>query len=170
MFRFFICFSFLFLLFPFFSQTFEINGKVIVKQKKPIPFAHVMNLSDSLSVVCDVKGDFKMTIGNLATVLKASSVGFESEVLNFSINNYKSPVTIILKENNDILKEMVISGTLQLIDRMESPIPIAVYSAQFLNAVPSPSLVQATNQISGLRPQFNCSVCNTGDVHINGME
>lgn len=170
MIRFFVCFLFMFLLFPFFSQLKEINGKVIDKQKKPIPFAHVMNLTDSTSAVCDFSGNFKMTIGNLATVLKASSVGFESEELNFSINNYTTPITFILKENNDILKEMVISATLQLIDRKESPIPIAVYSAQFLNAVPSPSLVQATNQITGLRPQFNCSVCNTGDIHINGME
>ena len=170
MIRFFVCFLFMFLLFPFFSQTIEINGKVLDNQKKPIPFAHVMNLTDSTSAVCDVTGNFKMTIGNLATVLKASSVGFESQELNFSINNYTTPITFILKENNDILKEMVISATLQLIDRKESPIPIAVYSAQFLNAVPSPSLVQATNQITGLRPQFNCSVCNTGDIHINGME
>ena len=170
MIRFFVCFLFVFLLFPFFSQSKEINGKVLDNQKKPIPFAHVMNLTDSTSAVCDVTGNFKMTIGNLATVLKASSVGFESKELNFSINNYTTPITFILKENNDILKEMVISATLQLIDRKESPIPIAVYSAQFLNAVPSPSLVQATNQITGLRPQFNCSVCNTGDIHINGME
>ena len=170
MIRFFVCFLFVFLLFPFFSQSMEIKGKVIDKQKKPIPFAHVMNLTDSTSAVCDVTGNFKMTIGNLATVLKASSVGFESEELNFSIYSYTSPISFILKENNDILKEMVISGTLQLTDRKESPIPIAVYSAQFLNAVPSPSLVQATNQITGLRPQFNCSVCNTGDIHINGME
>ena len=170
MIRFFVCFLFMFLLFPFFSQSKEINGKVLDNQKKPIPFAHVMNLTDSTSAVCDVTGNFKITIGNLATVLKASSVGFESEELNFSINNYTTPITFILKENNDILKEMVISATLQLIDRKESPIPIAVYSAQFLNAVPSPSLVQATNQITGLRPQFNCSVCNTGDIHINGME
>ena len=170
MIRFFVCFLFMFLLFPFFSQTIEINGKVFDNQKKPIPFAHVMNLTDSTSAVCDVSGNFKMTIGNLATVLKASSVGFESQELNFSINNYTTPITFILKENNDILKEMVISATLQLIDRKESPIPIAVYSAQFLNAVPSPSLVQSTNQITGLRPQFNCSVCNTGDIHINGME
>ena len=65
---------------------------------------------------------------------------------------------------------MVISGTLELIERKESPIPIAVYSSQFLNIVPAPSLVEATNQITGLRPQLNCSVCNTGDIHINGME
>lgn len=170
MFRFFLWFSFMLLLFPFFSQSMEINGKVIDKLKKPIPFAHVMNLTDSTSSVCDVRGNFKIKIVNLSTVLKASSIGFESVELNISINNYKSEVIFILKENNDILKEMVISGTLNLIDRKESPIPIAVYSAQFLNSVPSPSLVQATNQISGLRPQFNCSVCNTGDIHINGME
>ena len=153
-----------------FSQTFEIKGNVIDKQKKPIPFAHVMNLDDSLSVVCDVTGNFKITIDNKSTVLKASSVGFKSLELNVSINDYKSPITFVLKENNDLLKEMVISGTLQLIDRKESPIPIAVYSSQFLNSVPSPSLVEATNQITGLRPQLNCSVCNTGDIHINGME
>jgi len=170
MIRFFVCFLFMFLLFPFFSQTIEINGKVLDNQKKPIPFAHVMNLTDSTSAVCDFTGNFKMIIDNLATVLKASSVGFESQELNFSINNFTSPLTFVLKENNDLLKEMVISGTLNLTDRKESPIPIAVYSAEFLNSVPFPSLVQATNQITGLRPQFNCSVCNTGDIHINGME
>ena len=24
--------------------------------------------------------------------------------------------------------------------------------------------------INGVRPQLNCSVCNTGDIHINGQE
>ena len=170
MIRCFLWFLFMLFLVPSFSQSKVINGKVIDNQKKPIPFAHVMNLKDSTSGVCDVRGNFKIKIVNQATVLKASSIGFESVELNISINNYTSDVTFVLKENNDILKEMVISGTLTLIDKKESPIPIAVYSAQFLNSVPSPSLVQATNQITGLRPQFNCSVCNTGDIHINGME
>ena len=170
MIRCFLWFLFVLFLFPSFSQSKVINGKVIDNQKKPIPFAHVMNLTDSTSAVCDVRGNFKIKIVNQATVLKASSIGFESVELNISINNYTSDVTFVLKENNDILKEMVISGTLRLIDKKESPIPIAVYKAQFLNSVPSPSLVQATNQITGLRPQFNCSVCNTGDIHINGME
>ena len=170
MIRCFLWFLFVLFLFPSFSQSKVINGIVIDNQKKPIPFAHVMNLTDSTSAVCDVRGNFKIKIVNQAAVLKASSIGFESVELNISINNYTSDVTFVLKENNDILKEMVISGTLRLIDKKESPIPIAVYKAQFLNSVPSPSLVQATNQITGLRPQFNCSVCNTGDIHINGME
>jgi hypothetical protein len=74
-----------------------INGKVIDNQKKPIPFAHVMNLTDSTSAVCDVRGNFKIKIVNQATVLKASSIGFESVELNISINNYTSDVTFVLK-------------------------------------------------------------------------
>ena len=42
---------------------------------------------------------------------------------------------------------MVVSGTLQLIKK-DSPIPIAIYKSQYLNTVPSSSLVDATNQIS----------------------
>ncbi len=37
-----------------------------------------MDLNDSLSAVCDVTGNFKITIDNKSTVLKASSVGFKS--------------------------------------------------------------------------------------------
>ena len=83
--------------------------------------------------------------------------------LNYAIN-------IELNPSNLILQEQVVSGTLELIKKKESPIPVSVYSFKYLNTVPSPSLVEATNQIAGLRPQTNCSVCNTGDVHINGME
>ena len=32
MIRFFVCFLFMFLLFPFFSQTIEINGKVLISE------------------------------------------------------------------------------------------------------------------------------------------
>ena len=168
--RIYLCIFSMLFIFQSFSQNFDISGKVIDQQKKPIPFAHITNLNQSLSVVCDVSGNFKMKIVQIPTILKASAVGFESLEFNISIKDYKAPITLSLKEDNDLLKEMVISGTLQLIERKQSPIPIAVYSSQFLNSVPSPSLVEATNQITGLRPQLNCSVCNTGDIHINGME
>ena len=35
---------------------------------------------------------------------------------------------------------------------------------------PSPALFDAVGMVNGVRPQINCSVCNTGDIHINGME
>ena len=35
---------------------------------------------------------------------------------------------------------------------------------------PEPSLIGSVGMVNGVRPQINCSVCNTGDIHINGME
>jgi outer membrane receptor for ferrienterochelin and colicins len=35
---------------------------------------------------------------------------------------------------------------------------------------PTPSIFEAIAMVNGVKPQLNCSVCNTGDIHINGLE
>src|SRR5690606_37940377 len=35
---------------------------------------------------------------------------------------------------------------------------------------PTPNIFEALQNINGVRPQINCNVCNTGDIHINGLE
>ena len=35
---------------------------------------------------------------------------------------------------------------------------------------PAPSLFESIGMVNGVKPQLNCNVCNTGDIHINGME
>lgn len=72
------------------------------------------------------------------------------------------------KESN--LKEVVVSGTLQAVSRMQSPVPVEVYTPKFFRKNPTPGLFAALENVNGVRPQLNCSVCNTGDIHINGME
>ena len=47
----------------------------------------------------------------------------------------------------------MISGTLQLIKRKDSPILVDVYNSSYLKKIPSPSLVESTDQIVGVRPQ-----------------
>ena len=93
--RIYLCIFSMLFIFQSFSQTFDISGKVIDQQKKPIPFAHITNLNQSLSVVCDVSGNFKMKIVKIPTILKASAVGFESLEFNISIKNYKAPITFL---------------------------------------------------------------------------
>ena len=165
------CFSFSIMIlisFQAISQSIIIIGKVVDINNKHIPNAHIINLNTKNSTVCNSSGNFSIDINQSDTLL-ISAIGYTKK--KFIINSNKlNNQTFILKENNDLLNEMVISSTLQLIEKKNSPIPIAVYSAHFLNTVPAPSLVDATNQIAGLRPQINCSVCNTGDIHINGME
>jgi outer membrane receptor for ferrienterochelin and colicins len=53
---------------------------------------------------------------------------------------------------------------------MESAVPIEVYTPAYFKKNPTPALFESLQIVNGVRPQINCSVCNTGDVHINGME
>ena len=80
-------------------------------------------------------------------------------VLNFDLTNRK---------NN--LNEVVVSGTLKEISRVESTVPVEVYNQSFFKKNPTPSIFEALQNVNGVRPQLNCSVCNSGDIHINGLE
>lgn len=73
------------------------------------------------------------------------------------------------KTGND-LDEIVISGTLKPVSRLETPVPVEVYSSAFLKKNPTPNIFEALQNVNGVRPQLNCNICNTGDIHINGLE
>ncbi|MGB5376357.1 TonB-dependent receptor plug domain-containing protein, partial [Muriicola sp.] len=64
----------------------------------------------------------------------------------------------------------VVTGTLKPVSRLESPVPVEVYSPAFLQQNPTANVFEALANVNGVRPQINCNVCNTGDVHINGLE
>lgn len=68
------------------------------------------------------------------------------------------------------LNEVVVSGTLKAVKRLESAVPVEVYSPVFFKKNPTASIYEALQNVNGVRPQLNCGVCNTGDIHINGLE
>ncbi len=68
------------------------------------------------------------------------------------------------------IDEVVISGTMKAVNRLESPIPVEVYTPAFFKKNPTPSIFDALQNVNGVRPQLNCNICNTGDIHINGLE
>jgi outer membrane receptor for ferrienterochelin and colicins len=51
---------------------------------------------------------------------------------------------------------------------MESPVPVEVYKPVF-SEKPTANIFEALQNVNGVR-QLNCNVCNTGDIHINGLE
>ncbi len=73
-------------------------------------------------------------------------------------------------EQTDMLDEVVISGTLKPVLRSESLVPVEVYTPAFFKKNPTPNIFEALQIVNGVKPQVNCSVCNTGDIHINGLE
>src|SRR5690606_19120850 len=68
------------------------------------------------------------------------------------------------------LDEVIISGTLREVTKSDSPVPIEVYSSRFFKANPISSVFEALKNVNGVKPQYNCNVCSTGDIHINGLE
>lgn len=79
-------------------------------------------------------------------------------------------VQLTLAAAANALQDVVVSGTLRPMRRLESPIPVESYSATFLKQNPTPSLFEAMTLVNGIQPQLTCNVCNTGDIRINGME
>ena len=71
---------------------------------------------------------------------------------------------------DDLLDGVVVSGTLKPVSKLDSPVAVEVYSQTFFKANPTSSIFESLENINGIRPQLNCSVCNTGDIHINGQE
>ncbi len=85
-----------------------------------------------------------------------------------SIRNHSVyPSDTIIKSQQ--IEDVVISGTMKPVKRLETPVPVEVYSPAFFKKNPSPNIFEALQNVNGIRPQINCSVCNTGDIQINGL-
>ena len=97
--------------------------------------------------------------------------GFKPQTQKVSVlENENLNLDFELEEDNNELNEVVVSGTLKPVKRLESAVPVEVYSPTFFKKNPTPSIYDALQNINGVRPQLNCGVCNTGDIHINGLE
>lgn len=79
-------------------------------------------------------------------------------------------VAFAQKDSSKHLEEFVVTGSLKSIRRSESVVPVELISYKFFRKNPTPSLFDAIGMLNGVQSQINCSVCNTGDIHINGME
>lgn len=103
--------------------------------------------------------------------IQVNSTGFRPIVQRISLlENQDLNLDFELEEDQNELNEVVVSGTLKPVKRLESAVPVEVYSPVFFKKNPTPSIYDALQNINGVRPQLNCGVCNTGDIHINGLE
>lgn len=154
------------------AQTGSVSGYV-KSNDKIIEFATVGIKKINLGSTTNEKGFYKIAPIPYGTYeIIASVIGFESTTQIITINEANQNITVNLNvlESSKSLDEVVISGTLKETSKLESPVPIEVYTATFFKANPTPSLFDALQNINGVRPKLNCNVCSTGDIHINGLE
>lgn len=137
---------------------------------EPVPFAKVMIRSKKLFALSEVDGT--ATLQNVPAgthQIEVSATGFDPYSETVSVNGNRV-LKIELKPEFQAIDEIVISGTMKEVSKKESTVNVEVYSPKFFKKNPSPSVYDALQNINGVRPQLNCNICNTGDIHINGLE
>lgn len=157
--------------FPGWAQDGEVRGTVRAAGK-PVSFAHVGIEGTALGASANESGDF--VLGKVPPgkhVLQATAVGFRNATRSIQIAEGRSIIVDFeLTEDNEQLHEVVVTGTMKEVTRLSSPIPVEVYSPAFFRKNPTPNIFESLSVVNGVQPQINCNVCNTGDIHINGLE
>jgi len=149
------------------AQAQTLNGRVTAG-KQPVMGASVV-WGDS-GTLTDSAGLFSITNSSAFNVpLRVSATGFRIWKKSISPND-TAQLQVRLAELEQSLDEIVITGTLKEVKRMETPVPVEVYTPAFFKKNPTPNIFDAMQNINGVRPQLNCNICNTGDIHINGLE
>jgi len=154
-----------------FSQNGSVSG-VVKDDKGPIPFANVGLVGTSFGSAADANGKYAIAdvpVGRYT--IQISSVGYKNYKIAVEVLSGKPTyVSPTMEKTSSQLDEFVVTGTLKEISIMESAVPIKVFKPVYFKKNPTPALFEALQIVNGVRPQINCSVCNTGDIHINGME
>jgi outer membrane receptor for ferrienterochelin and colicins len=168
--------SFFCILLAFFNsiaaQVPLVKGFVLSNQDAHgVPGATISIREQNKIVTSDRNGHFEIAGINLGTYeIIVTAIGFEKYKDSFSIKDSSDSLVIQLTHSTNTLNEVVVSGTMRPVSKMASPIPVEVYSSAFFKKNPAPNIFESLQMVNGIQPQLNCNVCNTGDIHINGME
>jgi len=153
------------------AQQAALKGNV-TSEGKPVPFAHAVLKPQQQGAYTDTLGYFVITDIEPGTYrLEVTSVGFvaHSESVVFKAVERKT-LKLELMPDVSQLDEVVVTGTMREVTRLNSPIAVEVFSPTLFRKNPTPSVFESLSIINGVQPQINCNVCNTGDIHINGLE
>jgi outer membrane receptor for ferrienterochelin and colicins len=152
------------------AQTNSVSGKITSKGEA-LPFVNVYLKNTKLGTFTNENGFFELKdIPNGNYTLVSSNIGFEKKSIKIMLSGNEKIVKNFSLDDTNSLEEIVISGTLRPVSKSNSPVSVEVYSATFFKKNPTPSIFESFQNVNGVRPQLNCNVCNTGDIHINGLE
>jgi outer membrane receptor for ferrienterochelin and colicins len=154
-----------------YGQTRTVTGSVLDSEtQEPLAFANVSLKGTTHGATTDGQGNFSLSFSPLENnILVVSFMGYLSDTIR--LNEKHSRYRITLQPDAKSLQEaVVISGTMKEVSKLSSPIPVEVYTPALFLKNPTPTIFESLSMINGVQPQLNCNVCNTGDIHINGME
>ncbi|MAW64801.1 MAG: TonB-dependent receptor, partial [Flavobacteriales bacterium] len=166
-----LVFFLLFTSFLGFTQTANVSGTVKSENGNVISYATVGLEGTAYGAYTIDDGSFELeTVPFGDYTIRIQLIGFESFSMKITVDGKIENIEVVLKESDNQIDEVVVSGTLKPVSKSKSPVPVEVYTKEFFKKNPTPSIFEALANVNGVRPQMNCNVCNTGDIHINGLE
>ena len=153
------------------AQTGSLIGTVSA-DGAPLDYATVTLKKSNYGTYSGEDGRFELEKVSVGTyIVNISFLGYQSFEEKVVVEEGLATVLNVgLVEQVGLLDEVVVTGTLKEVSRLESPVPVEVYTPAFFKKNPTPNIYEALQNVNGVRPQLNCQVCNTGDIHINGLE
>jgi outer membrane receptor for ferrienterochelin and colicins len=153
------------------NETAILKGKIVDSSNEPVPFAAVALLNTSYGTNTNANGYFELkNVPKAKYRLGITGLGFERKEQDVDLTVSEKPLTIKVNSGSKKLDEVVVTGTLKEVSKDDSPINIDIITPKLFQKTSTPNLFEATSLVNGVKPQINCNVCNTGDIHINGME
>jgi outer membrane receptor for ferrienterochelin and colicins len=153
------------------AQSATIKGS-ITQNSKAVEYANIVLKGKALGATTDTTGNYVVEAIPAGTyTILVSALGYSNIERSIALRgNEIRTINFELIESESRFNEVVVSGTMKEVSRLESPVPVELYTSKFFKANPTPSLFDALQNVNGVKPQLNCNICNTGDIHINGLE
>jgi outer membrane receptor for ferrienterochelin and colicins len=147
-------------------QGQSVTGTVVdALTREPLPGATILVPGQTSGTSTDSLGHFKLKT--------PAPVQVRVQFLGYTTWNgllQSGPQNILMMPADNTLGSVVISATMKEVSKDQSPIPVEIYTPRFFQKNASANLFESLTSVNGVRPQLNCNICNTGDIHINGME
>jgi len=153
------------------SQTGTITGTITDEKDQPLPSTSIYIPALKKGAIANHEGRYMLQNLPYGTwELEVSLSSYKTRRIKVALEKDTVTYNLQLQAGGAALEEVVISGTMKEVSKLESPVPVEVYSTGFFKSDPVPSVFDALQHVNGVRPQLNCNICNTGDIHINGLE
>lgn len=139
------------------AQSANLTGNITDAQQKPIAGATI--LCDNHTAISDSNGVFQLTqlaIGKKQLVIKHISYKSYIGIINLTVNKQNS-IAIALEANNELLEEVVITGSVNQTLLKENPVNITNVSSKMMDKTVETNIIDAlVKHVPGL------SVVKTG--------
>ena len=154
------------------SQNNSLAGKISYGLEN-LPYVNIYIQNTKLGTSSNEDGYYQIkNIPSGTYKIVVSSLGYKTKTTKITFNKNENEKIIqnfsLVSDNS--LDEIVVSGHLRPVSKSASSVSVDVYSKSFFKKNPTPSIFESLQNVNGVKPQLNCNVCNTGDIHINGLE